>query len=345
MSAHFKKGCIGLLVTISIAGLLLWATSSKAVLEQPTMTPMTQNSPAQYLTNVLDIVQEHALYSSQILDWPAFRKQLLAMISNAQTTADTYSTIRYLIQRMNDNHSQLWPPNQAAQFSDHTGIGVFGMYVPPVVKRLANNLGYVQLPQVITETDYSTYVETVYTLLKQISQPPVCGWVIDLRADQGGNMFPMLAALGPILGNGELGIFIDKNGQKSTWFYRDGVVGVGDNVVFQSTPLDLGVDYSVVPVALLTDSLTASAGEAVVISFSGRKQTKRFGTSTAGLITANRPYPLSDGAVLLLAEAREADRTGYIFVGRISPDVYVASGVSSADDVLAAAADWLKNQC
>ncbi len=342
--SRFNKWWIGLILLIGVFLLLLTVINLPPT-EKVLITPSSPDSPAGYLTHVLDIVQERALYSGQISDWSAFRKQIIAMSSDARTTADTYPAIRYVLQRLNDNHSQLWPPDQAAQFSEHTGTGIFGTYVSPVVKRLPANLGYIQLPQVITEQDFSPYVQTVYTMLKQISQPPVCAWVVDLRADQGGTMYPMLAALGPILGNGELGTFIDKNGQKSKWSYRDGAVSVGDTVMFQSTPPTLDVDYSGVSVAVLIGSLTASSGEIVAISFSGREHTERFGTSTAGLTTANNAYFLSDGAVLLLAESREADRTGSIFIGRISPDFYIASGTSDVDQVLDAATDWLKNQC
>jgi C-terminal processing protease CtpA/Prc len=311
---------------------------------QPTIKPSSPITPVEYLTRVLDLVQENALYSAQI-DWSTFRPRTLAMIAHAHTVADTYPAIGYVIQNLNDLHSQFWPPSQAAQIFRHTGIGLFGSYVPPVVKRLSGNLGYMQLPQSVTFQDYVLYVKTVYAQLEEISQSPVCGWIVDLRSDQGGSILPMLAAVGPLLGNGEFGAFIDNHGHKTPWFYRNGTVGATNASVFQFTPPNLSVDYSTTPVAVLTGPLTASAGEVTVISFNGRNNTKRFGTATAGLTTANGLYFLSDGAALILAEALEADRTGYVFAGVILPDVNIATASASDDAVLKAATHWLSGQC
>ncbi|MGV9658891.1 S41 family peptidase [Streptomyces koyangensis] len=59
------------------------------------------------------------------------------------------------------------------------------------------------------------------------------------------------------------------------------------------------------PVAVLTGPRTASAGEAVAIAFRERPDTRTFGDPTSGVPTANAPYPLSDGALVVLTTARE----------------------------------------
>lgn len=72
-------------------------------------------------------------------------------------------------------------------------------------------------------------------------------------------------------------------------------------------------------VAVLIDNGTASSGEAVLIAFQRRPDTRTFGNATCGLSTANQEYMLSDGASLFLTEAMMADRTKFLYGAQIMP--------------------------
>lgn len=173
-----------------------------------------------------------------------------------------------------------------------------------------------------------------------------CGWVVDLRSTNGGNMWPMLAVVGPILGDGKVGAFVDADGNESVWSikhgspYADGqLVGWGDGRPLPRSPQ---------AVAVLTGRQTASAGEAVTVAFRGRPDTRFFGEQTNGVPTGNRPYRLSDGAVLLLTEAKDVDRTDRAYDAPMPPDAEVVKDPRPAarnrDEVLQAAQSWLLKQ-
>lgn len=173
-----------------------------------------------------------------------------------------------------------------------------------------------------------------------------CGWVVDLRSDTGGNMWPMLAVVGPILGEGQVGMFVDADGKKSVWSikhgapYEDGKsAGWGDGQP---------VARSMSPVAVLTGKRTASAGEAVVVAFRGRPDTRFFGERTDGVPTGHKAYRLSDGAMLILTEVKDADRTGRTYDAAIPPDQEIAKDprpvARHRDEVLEAARSWLLKQ-
>ncbi|MFJ6775483.1 S41 family peptidase, partial [Kitasatospora sp. NPDC091257] len=98
-----------------------------------------------------------------------------------------------------------------------------------------------------------------------------------------------------------------------------------------------------VPVAVLTGPGTGSAGEAVTIAFIGRPDTRSFGARTYGVPTGNAAHRLSDGAVVLLTGAAEADRTGRIHAGPIEPDEAVDTR-KEGDPSLTAATGWLGRQ-
>jgi carboxyl-terminal processing protease len=81
-------------------------------------------------------------------------------------------------------------------------------------------------------------------------------------------MWPMVAGVGPVLGEGVIGYFIDPTGVENAWEYRDGASW--DNGVAQQrvdAPYRLRRDRP--RVAVLTDGGVASSGEATVIAFRG----------------------------------------------------------------------------
>jgi C-terminal processing protease CtpA/Prc len=93
-------------------------------------------------------------------------------------------------------------------------------------------------------------------------------------------------------------------------------------------------------VAVLTDNLVASSGEAVVVSFRGRPNTRSFGSATCGLSTANSGFRLSDGATLQLTTASMADRTRVNYGVSIAPD----EAVGGDAEVVLRAVDWLRGE-
>jgi predicted enzyme related to lactoylglutathione lyase len=93
-------------------------------------------------------------------------------------------------------------------------------------------------------------------------------------------------------------------------------------------------------VAVLTDSLTASSGEAVAVAFRGRPNARSFGWPTTGVSSANRTVFLPDGARLYVTASVYADRTGRTYGGSLVPDVMIED-VMAADTTTASGADAL----
>jgi C-terminal processing protease CtpA/Prc len=202
----------------------------------------------------------------------------------------------------------------------------------PSGRRLGSDLGYVDLPELLGGE--SRYAERALEVIRSVDSPAVCGWVVDLRRNGGGDMRPMFAGLRPILGEGTLGFFIFGE-RRVAWSHA---AGSAPPPLHRKDPA----------VAVLTSALTGSAGEATAIAFRGRRWARSFGEPTAGLTTTTFPYLLPDGALLVLATGLEADRTGRVFPGRIEPEQPVPIDwrrIESEDDpMLATASAWLREQ-
>ena len=287
-------------------------------------TPM-EIAPAAlaYLDTALELMQSHALYADRV-DWAGVRRSARQMASGARTPADTYSALRWALLQLGDRHSGLLDPAAVAALRDAP---------PPTApaarlrgQRLAPAIGYLALPAVIgNEAVVADYLAQGQALLGTVGEPPPCGWVLDLRGNGGGNMWPMLAVAGPLLGEGELGAFVDARGTRQPWARRGGQVLL-DGAALATLPAPAPA-WPLGPVAVLTDGATASSGEAVAVAFRGRPDARSFGAATAGVPTGNHGYPLDDGAILLLTVEP-------IAAGGVAGD-------PATDTVLRAALAWL----
>ena len=159
-------------------------------------------------------------------------------------------------------------------------------------------------------------------------------------------MWPMLAGVGPILGEGMLGSFVAPS-WSCEWSYRNGAAFLGEDAWTQvSAPYRLARPNS--PVAVLTSELTMSSGELTLLTFIGRPNTRIFGDPTYGIPTSNSDTVLEDGAMLLLTTSLGADRGGQTYDGPINPDTLIPvdwARLGAEDDpVLGAAQEWLRSQ-
>jgi carboxyl-terminal processing protease len=341
--------------------------------------PPPQNSPtaitpdaAAFLNSALDVLQQHDLRSASV-DWPALRLEAFKRAGGAFNPIDTYPAIYWALAQLNDSSSRLRLP--PGLFPDQISLLQQAekdarASAPPVARPDApatpfaarslpeghldtvqgRNIGYVVLPRCSAKDNDGLllYAADVRRILTDLSAQNPQAWIVDMRGNTGGNMWPMLTGIGPILGEGVVGSFASADG-KIPWFYQDGKTGTRNTAGLETVSLNLQ-DTPVrmtapTPVAVLVDSSTANSAEAVAISFHGRAQTRFFGQQTAGKSTAVQPFQLSDGAEIYLTTAVDADRTGKVFPNGLTPDEVIPA-VSAlpqpADDaVVNAAQAWL----
>jgi carboxyl-terminal processing protease len=312
-----------------------------------------------YLNRALDEMQTRALRRGTV-DWPRLRAEALARVAHAETTADTYDAIRFALASLGDHHSSFHPPaamekaeSQAKAPEAAPASPFTGRYDPE--GRLApfgkKSFAIVVVTKCFPENDrqfieYETKLQGVVAYLDRLHP---AGWVVDLRGNVGGNMWPMLAGIGPVAGEGDhLGEFFNTDGH-SVWRYRDGVASeVADNGKEDRYPAVAGAPYKLAGtpnVAVLIDGGTGSSGEAIAIAFKGRPKTRFFGAHTEGASTVNDVVGLSDGAAMWLTIGVDADRTGKQYIAGFDPDEAIRGRdrvVPDAEDpVVQGALRWL----
>jgi carboxyl-terminal processing protease len=222
------------------------------------------------------------------------------------------------------------------------------------------NFAYVVVPMCVGRfadwekngPDFQQFADKLHGLVLDLQAQKPAGWIIDLRGNSGGNVWPMLAGIGAVLGEGDLGSFVSPDGDHTVSFYKAGKVGE------RSPDGKEDIDAEIKPapskltelpwVAVLFDRGTASSGEAVAISFAGRTRERSFGEHTAGFSTSNGMHQFSDGSALFLCDAIEADRTGKLYPDGLDPDEKLPAPetrpAEEKDAVLVAAEEWLSKQ-
>ena len=151
-------------------------------------------------------------------------------------------------------------------------------------------------------------------------------------------MYPMLLAIGPILGEGRLIGFAGRSGPVHWVSYRSGTLESDAGVV--RAPRRVPDLTPQPPVAVVTSLDTASSGEAVAVAFRGRQSTRSFGTATWGAPNSPQSFRLSDGTSLRVSTYLDVDRTGTVYRGSVEPDVDASTyGYYAPEQV---AARWVR---
>lgn len=223
-------------------------------------------------------------------------------------------------------------------------------YNPPHGQRMgldSSSIGYLELT--LESGTHSQYPGEVQKLMRKLDKTPVCGWIIDLRRNPGGDIWSYIAAVGPLLGEGDLGGFQYLDGKREPWTYQDGQV-LWNKEYRNESKID-GSIYTpkrVTPVALLISPGTQAAAELVLVAFQGHADVRSFGEPTRGLPTLVTHTDLSDGSTLFVSGANSYDRNGKVYGSSIAPDVSLSTNWSdfgtAQDAVINTAMDWLHSQ-
>jgi len=310
--------------------------------------PPAAPAAVRYLDAALALMREHSLRRADV-DWGTLRAQALEHARGATTAAETQVAVRFAVRELGDRHSYLQSAAATrtlattAVANARTGLPL----TPPHARPLGENLAYVNVPGFAggTPEQQVEFAETLKNAIQANDHARVCGWVVDLRQNTGGNLWPMLAGLGPLLGEGELAASLYPDGRHVGVWHRDGQAGFGDFAQLRvRSPYRL---HAQVPAAVLLGPATASSAEILAVALRGRPATRSFGAPTRGLTAGNRIFQLADGATLVLTVAATSDSAGRVYAGPIEPDQLVAGAESPArgeapvDATLAAATAWL----
>lgn len=315
----------------------LWVDDLEVVTVDIASADLLAPAAQAYLDEAAGIIRKHALYSDRV-DWSAATRRARVLAAGAQQAEQVHGAVRYLLAALGDHHSFFMPPSLA-----RISNGEVSANDARATSEVMGAKAYLDVPGFLAMNParMKAFADDLSSRVAKLAESRPCGWIVDLREDTGGNVYPMLGGLALLLGDGTLGYFV-RGDERHSWSVGSYYANVRQ--AQPAAPSALVDSY----VAVLTGPRTASSGETVTISFRGRRRTRSFGAPTYGLPTANSPFSLSDGATMLITVSYEADRDGTVYREAIVPDEPVqagAAGTPLADDpVVRAASAWLDRQ-
>lgn len=279
-------------------------------------------SAERYGKDALATIGKNGIYSGSD-EWKSTYEECLKMIENAESYEDTYPAIKKALSVCGGKHSMLMTKSESQSTSDS-----YDEVLPTV--SLNGDIAVIKLPDFLGTTEAGRKYAKVAEDFIHENRDKIKGVVLDLRGNTGGDMGPMATAVSSLLPDGEL-MYYHYRSYDVPVTLKDGVIsnaGTGGKSLYPDEKLK-------VPVAILTDGMTASSGEALTLCFRGLENVKTFGAPTAGYTSVNMLYSLYDGAQMYLTVAFDKARTGEVFEEtRIVPDVVT-------DSPLKAALEWL----
>ena len=280
-------------------------------------------------------MKEHVVTRYEV-DWGNLESEVNALSINANSIKNTYPAILKALELIETNHSFLNSPSgeTVAYFSNINCTQLLNNEEPQF-----ENVGYIRVDSFSSTiaTSSEDFANKIQQRIAQQDSESLIGWIIDLQDNSGGNMWPMIAGLGPFFSDDTLGYFINADEQVSYWGYRN-----GSSLLEGSKMVSVEQPYTLInqlpKIAVLSSRRVASSGEATLIAFKKQFNVRIFGTDSCGLSTANRMFELSDGSELFLTTAIVADRELNKYGDRVSVDQ-----VEAQSDVVNKAMEWLQN--
>ena len=276
-----------------------------------------------YGKNALSTIDKNGIFAGND-EWKSTYNECLKMIENAKSYDNTYDAIRKALSVGGGKHSMLMTKSESQDTTES-----YDEVLPTV--SLDGDIAIIKLPDFLGTAEAGQKYAKVAEDFIHENRDKIKGVVLDLRGNTGGDMGPMATAVSSLLPDGEL-VYYHYRSYDVPVTLKNGVVsnaGTGGKSLYPDEKLN-------VPVAILTDDMTASSGEALTLCFRGLENTRTFGAPTAGYTSVNMLYNMYDGAQMYLTVAFDKARTGEIFKETpIEPDVVT-------DSPLEAALEWLR---
>jgi carboxyl-terminal processing protease len=301
---------------------------SIAAYSQSTETKASRKTP-KFSDEVSKIIKGNSIYSDA-LNWKEIATEIAALPISANDSIFNSLLFQFFTKKLRqagDNHSFFLTKRTVSNLKQNS------IQAQPEGLYVGDGIGLIKVPRYVTfeSAKDKEFENTIRAeIMKLDTSQNIAGWIVDLRQNSGGNMWPMIAGLNALIKDGTFGYFVSpKSKKKIPWVSRN----TGDGYKIKNTNAKI---------AIMIDSLTASSGEMTAISFIGLPNVRVFGMPSAGYTTANASYQLSDGTQLLLAVSYVADRTKKPYLDKILPDEIIENNPGTTiDEVVAASKKWL----
>lgn len=307
-----------------------------------------------YIDGAIAHVRTRSLYRSKP-NWESVKTEMYKRAKDAKTVEELAPALKYLLSQVEDSHGKFLYKGEviAYYFGEPTENQkkidmkfwprVQGREFPFRSAMLRDKIGYLRIAGLPMGDNIKMATE-IRNAICELDRQKAKSWIVDLRYNGGGNIYPMMEGLAPIIGDATIGYVSDHDGKVlSTWKIKDADFYYDD---YLAADLPTSCSFNKPPkVAVLISQYTASSGEAVGVAFKGRPNTRVFGLETAGLITVTDWTAINTDLTASISIGYYTDRNRRIFRDFVDPDERIEFAMvedPEKDDAVIKAVKWLK---
>lgn len=310
------------------------------------------------IDSVYTFIKYNSVFRNTV-DWKKIDTTFINHINSARSLSDTMKCFVSVLESLNDVHSQLFLNNKYygnyPVFDDTTLAWLKPLNDKSITatnkiytKLFSKNIAYISVPsvQVYDNKQINEFAQTLSDSINKFSSKKIKGFIIDLRLNGGGNIYPMLSGLSSLLGDNVIGFETDiKDSIVRKWELKKGNFIIG---TYQSTNIKQSYNPKLVkiPIVVLIGPITKSSGSMTAIAFKKRPRTIFIGEPTAnGYTTSNGYFQFAPNLTTNFATNFVADRSKTTYKTTVNPDITVYHGDNfedmMQDEKIKLAIQWL----
>ncbi len=301
------------------------------------------------LDSIISITKTHSIYNDNV-DWSKLEKRVYDKFIDSDSISSIIEPVKYLLSELKDFHGfftvidkqykangeklrKVPYDNSSKVYKDE----INEIYKKSIQSKIINgriledSTAYIEIPMVLNYTnDQEINIEYALKIRKKIielNKHNPKGYIIDLRRNLGGTVFPMLAGLGELFNDISLG-GMTKDGKEfsNQWYLKDGNIYMEEDNLIPNLPnTTCNCDITKVnkKVAVLIGRYTASSGELVASSLKSQKNVMLFGEQTMGMSTTTGWFLISPNVTINPATSyyMSIDKTAHI--DGVIPDIII----------------------
>lgn len=295
--------------------------------------------------SVVDAAIQQASASSvnRRVDWEKLRTEMYSLSQEAKSVHELQSAFQAMFATMKDRNAIVY------NTTDRKPIATFPAYqdsetltgepktpnTPFSYSRLEEGACYLRIG---TVENPLALAQTIRSAIDSLAKGDATRWVVDLRSAYNMDIKTLLSGTGPLLGEGLVATTTEGKKLIDLLSVHNGKLYI--NQVQQGAVTGSLLDLSTASIAILVDENTSGGGEALAMSLGARKNTKTFGSATAGKISGVKSFTLPGGLTMEISAITYGDRKGNYYTASITPDVAIETEMGE-DAALNEAVRWL----
>ncbi len=257
-------------------------------------------SNAEYVEIAFDSIEFYSIHKNTY-NFDSLKSNILTQINDSTKREVVIELLNYAIDEV-DIHSYILTKDQYKRLKTgkaqpntfaFQGEMIDGKYA------LVTLYGF----QGVDSTSSDNYADRLQRLLLHLHNKKPIGWIVDLRNNTGGWEYPMIAGLGPLLGEGILAYEVNRDGKIENE-YSYAKLNKKSIMTKQIELIDSVVTFNEKPsIIVLIGNETGSAGELLTLCFLDNPNTILLGTPTYGVPTGIAGFFMPDSTMICVTSS------------------------------------------